>query len=134
MKILLFGLFVLIVNNECHSQILKKLGKELSDDARWRVRMKANQKMNEALDTVLAQPKKIITNKKDKSAEKTSDQNQQQNGGNPQQSGMNASANSKEDETQGYVTIALSAYEVFGTGTVKITGNSLKYGEMKEVK
>ena len=118
------------------SQILKKLGKELESDARWKVRMKANKKMDQALDTVLAQPKKII-NKKDKSAEKTSDQNQEQpNGGNQQQSnGINASMNSSnEDESQGYVTIGLSAYEIFGTGTVKITGNSLKYGDMKEVK
>src|ERR1051326_6589142 len=55
-----------------HSQILKKLGKDLKNDVQWKLRSKANQKMDQALDTILAQPKKInskeTTNKTDNSS------------------------------------------------------------------
>jgi hypothetical protein len=126
MKMLLVLLLAITIKTECHGQILKKLGKDLENDTRWKLRMKANHKMDQALDTILAQPKKIVT-KKDKSSEKNSSTEKQQDGE------MNASVNSKDDNTQGYVTIGLSAYEIFGSGTIKITGNSVKYGDMKAV-
>src|SRR6266496_2094637 len=49
---------------------------------------------------------------------------------------MNATINNSNEEnaTQGYVTISLSADEIFTTGTVIISGNSVKYGNFTEVK
>ena len=113
-----------------YSQVLKNLGKELESDARWKVRMKVNHKMDQALDTLVAQPKKIIQAKKDSSAQKTpkKDQGQENNG-------MTASVSPDTgDDTQGYITLDLSAYEVFSNGTVTISGNSLKFGNLTEVK
>jgi hypothetical protein len=137
MRVLTLAVFSFFMLISAHSQVLKKLGKELESDARWKVRMKANHKMDQALDTVLAQPKKILT-KKDSSAKQNSQQNQQlQTSENQQQEngGMNASVNSSnDDESQGYVTIGLSAYEVFGSGTITISGTSVKYGDLSSVK
>src|SRR5438874_2601580 len=131
MKWLILMLLSFSVNVTAHCQIFKKLGKELESDARWKVRMKANRKMDQAIDTVLAQPKKII-NKKDKSSEKKPSNDQSQSTG----GGMNASVKTSNDDgsSQGYVTISLSAYEIFKGGTVIISGNSLKYGSFTDVK
>src|SRR5690349_19371161 len=74
MKILLLVLCAFVIETKCEAQILKKLGKELESDARWKVRMKANKKMDDALDTVLAQPKKVLDKKKSKNDQPPDDQ------------------------------------------------------------
>lgn len=83
MKVLISILFVFIIRCGCDAQILKKLGGELKDDARWRVRVKANQKMDQALDTIVAQPKKIKEKRKIKAGQNTSANDQSQLGGTP---------------------------------------------------
>jgi len=125
-----------------HSQILKKLGKELESDARWKVRMKANKKMDDALDTVLAQPKKVLDKKSkndqlpdDQQPNKSSDKQKQNS---KQTADINTSSKKDEggsmDVSDGYITLFSTAEEVFKNGTVVINGQSLKYGNFNSVK
>ena len=55
-----------------HAQVLKKLGGDLKEDAKWKLKSKANQKMDQALDTLLSQPKKIKGKQKTKGDESVS--------------------------------------------------------------
>ena len=52
-----------VIETKCEAQILKKLGKEIESDARWKVRMKADHKMDQALDTHNAQLPNFPTSK-----------------------------------------------------------------------
>jgi hypothetical protein len=126
-----------------YSQIIKKLGKELESDARWKVRMKANQKMDQALDSIVAQPKKVLDRKK--SANEQQQDNQQSNKSTdkpnqPSKQTANINVSSKKDDggsmdvSDGYVTLFSTAEEVFKNGTVVINGQSLKYGSFNSVK
>src|SRR5580765_8507986 len=103
MKQALMLFFIFLFTIEANSQFLKKIGKELGNDAKWKVRTKADQKMDQAIDTIIAQPKKSIP-KKDTSAQKnpTSEQLHPDNT-------MQASVNTtNDDDSKGYVTLGLS--------------------------
>jgi hypothetical protein len=135
MKVWMLIIVAFFISIKGYSQVLKNLGKELESDARWKVRMKANQKMDQAIDTILAQPKKAVEKK-----------NQQTNSS-PGSSSIDSSTTTKNTESKnkdegknemevnnGFVTVSLSAYETFSGGTVVIKGLSLKYGNITDVK
>jgi len=132
MKILSLLFLLFLINTGAHAQILKKLGKDLENDARWKIRSKANQKIDQAIDTLLSQPKKMSEKK---NSEKTTDPAPQQNKANIKTSSKeNTNNNDEMSITDGYVKLSVSAEEVFKNGTVVIYGNSLKYGSLQTVK
>lgn len=130
-------LMLVLACNLAHSQIFKKLGKRVKDDAEWRIRNKADQQVSRALDTLIDVPRKIAARKK---------ANKESAGelGAEEQEKTTASAKSKEPKTSGstnataedpndmepkdgYVTLSLSATSVFPGGTLSISGESVKY-------
>ncbi|HEX6848505.1 MAG TPA: hypothetical protein VF144_16085 [Chitinophagaceae bacterium] len=126
MKTILFiGLFATI-SVACHSQILKKVMNDVKNQAEWKVRSKAMQTTNQAIDSLLTP-----TQKKE---EKKSNPKQT---GAKQSASANATTSTKEDEGtmgEGFITLSLSATEVFRGGTVLVTGTSVKYGSLQNVK
>ena len=54
MKIIYFISFCLCIGNICHSQILKKVANDVKNQVEWKVRSKATQKTDQAIDSVLA--------------------------------------------------------------------------------
>jgi len=135
MKVLTITVFSFFMLMTTHSQILKKLGKELEGDARWKVRMKANKKMDQAIDTLLEQPKKAIEKKKhknDSSPTTPSPNNSSLPSKNKEEKNKHEEKNEME-VYNGFITVSLSSYETFSGGTIAIKGSSFKYGNVKDV-
>src|SRR5258705_3988952 len=137
MKTTLLLLINFLFTIEAHSQILKKIGKDLENDAKWKVRSKANQKMDQVLDSITA-PKKNAGNDKNPQVNnqqtKTSDKQDQSS---KETTSINTSSKNNNDEmnvSDGYVTLFVTSEEVFRNGAVAITGKSLKYGNLNSVK
>ena len=128
MKSAVIIIFLLMCTTAAHSQIWKDILRDAKNDAKWKVRSKTNQKMDEALDSLLAPPKKPSEKKKSKK--------QAPDNGTSSQS--NTNGNSQGDEGmnvgEGFIKLSLSATEVFRGGTVIITGTSINYGNLKQVK
>jgi hypothetical protein len=126
MKIIILCL-IIITAVKCDSQILKKLGKDVKNEVDWKIRSKTREKTSEAIDSLFAQPKKET--KVDKQSQKTSNQNSPVS--------TNATSSTKEDDGlsigEGFITLSLTATEVFRGGTVIVTGTSIKYGSLQNV-
>ena len=137
MKIL-FSIVICCLTGTGNAQFLKKLSGDISNDIRWKVRAKANHKIDQGLDTLLSKPKK------NKESSNTSvPQNGTVTKPQQQQSTQTISANVNQKSSEngdemktgnGYVTINLSAPEVFTMGTVNLDGKSVKYGNFTSVK
>ena len=76
MKKILSLLFLLLSFYVGDAQILKKLGEKVKEEAEYRIRRKAGQKMDEGIDKVFDLPKKIKINKKGNEPE-TNEPNQE---------------------------------------------------------
>jgi len=114
----------------CHSQLIKKILNDAKNQTEWKVRSKANQKIDQALDSLLTHPKKETDKKKNTQSEKKTNQN----------SVVTANANSSTTENEemnigeGFISLSVSATEIFKGGTVVITGRSVRYGNLTTVK
>jgi len=130
MKFILFLGLLLTACAVCHSQLIKKILNDAKNQTEWKVRSKANQKVDQALDSLLTHPKKETDKKKNSQSEKRTNQNAAVT--------ENASSSTKETEEmnigEGFIKLYVSANEVFKGGTIAITGNSVKYGSLEEVK
>jgi hypothetical protein len=82
------------------AQVLKELGGELKQDAKWKVQSKANQKMDQALDTLLSQPKKIKRKQKTKADEIASAEKSSQVVNQTSENNENKSVISSNESTQ----------------------------------
>jgi len=126
MKIIFFLALLIKASVSCHSQLLKKILNDAKNQTEWKARSKARQKVNEAIDSLLAPPQK--------KAEKKSKSKQTQ----PNQSASISGSTAKNEEGsaigEGFITLSLSATEVFRGGTVIVTGTSIKYGSLQNVK
>lgn len=125
MKRILLILTLLLNGQLCHSQILKKIARDVKNEAEWKLRSKAQQKTNEALDSLLTQPKN--ENKKSKTKQKPAKQS----------AAVNTTAKEDDEEMnvkEGFIKLSLSANEVFRGGTIIITGTSIRYGSLTNVK
>jgi hypothetical protein len=131
MKIIYLFIFFFSIGNICQSQILKKVLNDAKNNAESRARSKVIQKTNQAIDSILTPGQK--TEKKNKEAITT-----QQTGSSKQGSNTGSSSGAEGGEGlgigEGFVQLSVSADEVFKGGTVVITGSSIKYGDLKEVK
>lgn len=67
MKKLIF-LLLIVAGNTGYSQVLKKLGDKVKGEVEWRAQRKAGQKIDQGIDSLLAQPKKSSTKKGTKAA------------------------------------------------------------------
>jgi hypothetical protein len=127
MKAVFFIWLILIVSSTCHSQILKKVLNDVKNEAEWKMRSKARQKTSEAIDSLLAVPQKK-ENKSSSSKQK------------PGKTLVITSANSTNSNEanssigEGFITLSLSANEVFRGGTIIVTGTSVRYGSLQNVK
>jgi hypothetical protein len=127
--ILFIGLFVTI-SVTCHSQILKKVMNDVKNQAEWKVRSKAMQTTDKAIDSLLT-PQQKKEEKKSNSNQPTVKK------ASTATSTTSSSSNSNEEGStmgEGYITLSLSATEVFRGGTVLVTGTSIKYGSLQNVK
>jgi hypothetical protein len=118
---------LIVVSTTSHSQILKKVLNDIKNEAEWKMRSKARQKTNEAIDSLLAAPQKKGS-KNSTSKEKPA---------RPSVSTSTTTTNSKEENStigEGFITLSLSATDVFRGGTVIVTGTSVKYGNLTKVK
>ena len=108
---------MLVISSSVHGQILKKILNQAKNSIEWKTRSTVDQKINEAVDSLLSKPKK----------EQTSapgfDTTHTQTSASPDQMQLK----------EGYVSISLSSDQVFTNDIVVITGSSVKYGNMKEV-
>ena len=139
MKLFLTLICILALNAISQSQILKRIARDVKNEAEWKVRSKTNQKVDQALDSLLT---KKEPEKKNTPAESSEQQNQKttqqkQNKPTQQSAAVNASSRQSGEEMKmgdGYVTLFISVDEVWINGTVVIQGSSLKYGNMDKVK
>jgi hypothetical protein len=130
MKTLFSICLIIIVSTACHSQILKRITQDVKNEAEWKLRAKTRQKTSEAIDSILSPKKKPEKKQDDK---KTNSQN-------TDIARQDATLSSKQSEVEemsmgeGFIDLSLSATEVFRGGTVIMTGTSIKYGTLSEVK
>lgn len=100
---------------------------DVKNEAEWKMRSKARQKTNEAIDSLLAVPQKK-ENRNSTSKQKAA----------KQFVSTSSSANNTKEENstigEGFITLSLTATEVFKGGTVIVTGTSVKYGSLQNVK
>jgi len=128
MKIIQMIFLFLVIGNASYSQILKKVLNDVKNQAEWKVRSKATQKTDQAIDSLLT-PKKEMEKKKEN---KNSNPQPQK-----QIASMTVSQAGEADGMtvgEGFITLSLSAPEVFKGGSVIITGTSVRYGNLTEVK
>ena len=87
---------------------------DVKNEAEWKMRSKARQKTNEAIDSLLAVPQKK-ENKNSTSKQKAAKQSV---------STSSSANNTKEENStigEGFITLSLTATEVFKGGTVIVT-------------
>ncbi|HET6722677.1 MAG TPA: hypothetical protein VFH07_08005 [Chitinophagaceae bacterium] len=125
MKITYFIFLCLCTGNICHSQILKKVLNDAKNQAEWKVRSKATQKTDQAIDSLLAPQQKKEERKS------TSKQTQVKQS----TTGTSTTSSNEESSTigEGFISLSLSATEVFRGGTVIVTGTSVKYGSLQNI-
>ena len=124
-KIVLFTCLLILAVSTGNSQILKRLANDVKNQAEWKVRSKATQKTDQAIDDLLT-PERKTTEKKSRSKQTQAKQNT---------SGSSTSQQEEEGTIgEGFITLSLSANEVFKGGTVIVTGTSIKYGSLANVK
>src|SRR5665647_1202999 len=146
MKVLFLSLLAILLVYKCDAQILKKLGKKIQDDAEWRVRYKADQQVSKGLDSLIEMPKKIKKKKKSKNQQgnntedaaaenQDNNNNSQKNKDQTPSGNIKVSASDENDMTpkDGYITLVLSATQVFEGGTILISGESIKYKKFNQV-
>ena len=127
MKTALSLCLLVIFGTTAHSQVLKRVLNDVKSEAEWKLRSKARQKTNEAIDSLLAGPQKK-ENKNSTSKQKPAK---------PSMSASSSTTNSKEENSsigEGFISLSLSATDVFRGGTVIVTGTSVKYGDLTKVK
>ncbi len=98
---------------------------DAKNHAEWKVRSKAIQKTDQALDSLLAPPPKT-EDKKSKSKQTPAKQT----------ASGKATTQSKEEDSmigEGFITMSVSANQVFKGGMILVTGTSVKYGDLKTV-
>jgi hypothetical protein len=127
MKTALSLCLLVIFGATAHSQVLKRVLNDVKSEAEWKLRSKARQKTNEAIDSLLAALQKK-ENKNSTSKQKPAK---------PSISASSSTTNSKEENStigEGFISLSLSATDVFRGGTVIVTGTSVKYGDLTKVK
>ena len=139
MRLFLIASCLLALNAVSYSQLLKKIAKDVKNEAEWKVRSRASQKVDQALDSLLTQPKKEPEKKNLPAGapEQQDQQTTQQKRGKQQSAAANTSSKASNDEMKigdGYITLFLSADEVWTNGTIVIHGSSLKYSDRDKVK
>ena len=126
MKIIYFIFLSFCTANICHSQILKRVLNDAKNEVEWKARSKARQKTNEAIDSLLAPPH----NKEEKKSKSKQTQAKES-------TTTTTTATSSNEESsaigEGFITLSLSANEIFRGGTVIVTGTSVKYGSLQNV-
>ena len=123
------------------SQILKKIGNRIKDDAAWRLSNKIDNEIRKGVDSIFEMPKKNKDKKKANNSKASSEEIDKNNAGNDQQKNINTAANntmaaSTEKEmkpTDGFITLTLSANTIFTSGTLQISGQSIMYKDYKQV-
>jgi hypothetical protein len=136
MKTIYFISICLLTANICQSQILRRIGNDIKNQAEWKVRSKAMEKTNQAIDSLLSPDKQEGEKKEGKKSK--AKQSSSQPAATASTSSSSASSGSGEgsgESTQGegFITMNLSSNLVFKGGQVLITGTSVKYGELKNV-
>lgn len=139
MKKVLSLLFLLSAFYVGDAQILKKLGDKVKEEAEYRIRRKAGQKMDEGIDKAFDLPKKIKINKKGNEPE-TNEPNQQTRKNKKDNkkntpSSINAKANEEEAliAKDGFITLTLSSNTVFTGAAIRFTGESIKHKQYGSV-
>jgi hypothetical protein len=141
MKPFLISVLCLLWISKGNAQLFKQLGEQLKGDAQWRVRSKADQQIGKGLDSLGRIPKKIKDKNKSKQVN-AADSLTQKNSNTPsgkkdpnQPGNLNASASNENDldPQDGYITLALSATQVFTGGVLTISGESVKYKNFTQV-
>jgi hypothetical protein len=140
MKYILIILFCLGMANNVHSQILRRLGNDIKNQAEWKVRSKAMEKTNQAIDSLLT-PDQQEGEKKERKKSKTKQSSTEPAAPTSSSSSSSSASSSsgsgegagESTQGEGFITMNLSSNLVFKGGQVLITGTSVKYGELKNV-
>ena len=137
--LLLIAIFLFCYNS--NAQLLKRIGNKAKRDAEWRIQGKADQKINQGIDSIIALPKKAATKKEktDSVPVKT------QPAASPAKNNTQSTASIKKNESDendmtpkdGFITLHLSspkAYTGFGIQIgIRISGESIKYKNYAQV-
>ena len=123
------------------SQILKKIGNRIKDDAAWRLSNKIDNEIRKSVDSIFEMPKKIKNKKNTNNSKASSEEIDKNNADTDQQKNINTAdnntmASSAEKEmkpTDGFITLTLSANTIFTSGTLRISGQSIMYKDYKQV-
>src|SRR5687767_11512081 len=137
MKYFLVTLFTLAGIQVCDAQILKRIGSDIKNTAEHKARQKINQQVDKTLDSIVAKPQKQ-KNKKENSGSGTQTQPASHPSSTIKSTGSGPSVNQETGDEmsigEGFVKLYVSANEVFTGGTIVLTGNSVKYNQLNEVK
>src|SRR5687768_885316 len=135
MKYFLVTLFTLAGIQVCDAQILKRIGSDIKNTAEHKARQKINQQVDKALDSIVAKPQKQ-KNKKQNSGNGTQPASHPSSTIKSTSSGPSANQETGDEMSigEGFVKLYVSANEVFTGGTIVLTGNSVKYNQLNEVK
>ncbi len=139
-------LLSLLLVTKGKSQILKKIGNRIKDDAAWRLSNKIDNEIRKGVDSIFEMPKKN-KNKKNVNNSKASSEEIDKNSTadnsiakkienvSPPNNSLKVPADEESDVTQkdGFLTLNLSSDKVFKTATLIISGESVLYKNFKEV-
>ena len=133
MKHILFFCLLILSCIACHSQILRRIANDAKNQAEWKLRSKAIQKTDQAIDSLLTPDKNQEGEKKSKQKQSTPHQSAPQQSASASSSPGNGEGTGESAQGEGFITMNLSSNVVFKGGQVLITGTSVKYGELKNV-
>lgn len=130
-SLLFLLLFICAVS---HAQVLKKLGKRVKENVEWRAQRKANQKIDQGLDSLEQIPKKMGKKKKEAEPATTDPVGQKNSARGSKSSTVDSETGDEEMGTKdGHILFSLSANTVFTGGSIRVSGESVIYKTFKQV-
>ena len=128
--------FLLVTKGD--TQILKKLGNRIKDDAAWRLSNKIDNEIRKGVDSIFEMPKKIKGKNNAKASTEEIDKNstadnQPKNKNEESDNTMAVSTEKEMKPVDGFLTLTLSDNTIFTSGTLRISGQSIMYKDYKQV-
>lgn len=136
-KILFFSLF-LFASLYSNCQLFKKITQKVKEEVDYRAQRKAGQKIDQGLDSILEVPNEMIkksNSKKNSAGEPTENPSNNTTTSKTQKNSVATTTKDENDMSQkdGYVTLNLSANNVFAGGNLTISGESVLYKNYNQV-
>lgn len=141
MKQIIILLLSILLVKKGGSQIFKKVGTRIKNDANQHISNKIDNEIRKGVDSIYEMPKKSKDKNNATSPIASTGEIKSNNTTKPQQKNENAAVNNKADTsiekemkpTDGFITLNLSANTIFTGGYLRISGQSIMYKDYKQV-